>query len=256
MWFRCGKAPTGSPSNTCPGDSDLGGPSSAGCSVLDKPNWPDAPPYRPEDFQRYDESPDNDFYETPRFVTHIDDPAIAALQKFYARSFPNPGQDVALLDLCSSWISHYPNPYQAARISGLGMNEAELARNPILTDYVVKDLNVDPSLPYEDASFDVITNAVSVDYLVKPFEVFKEMHRVLKPGGLAIMSFSNRCFPTKAIAVWTATSDADHVWIVGSYFHYSVPGGFTPPKAEDITPAPGFFGKTDPMYVVYARKEA
>ena len=45
--------------------------------------------------------------------------------------------------------------------------------------------------------FQVITNTVSVDYLSKPIEVFKEMHRVLKPGGTAIMSFSNRCFPTK-----------------------------------------------------------
>lgn len=77
------------------------------------------------------------------------------------------------------------------------MNEAELKRNAVLTDYEVKDLNQDPKLPYEDNTFDVITNAVSVDYLNKPMEVFREMHRVLKPGGRAIMSFSNRCFPTK-----------------------------------------------------------
>lgn len=38
---------------------------------------------------------------------------------------------------------------------------------------------------------------MSVDYLTKPIEVFQEMHRCLKPGGVAIMSFSNRCFPTK-----------------------------------------------------------
>ncbi len=55
----------------------------------------------------------------------------------------------------------------------------------------------DATLPYEDNSFDVVTNAVSVDYLTRPLEVFREMHRVLKPGGQAIMSFSNRCFPTK-----------------------------------------------------------
>jgi SAM-dependent methyltransferase len=93
--------------------------------------------------------------------------------------------------------SHYPKGYTASRISGLGMNEAELARNSVLTDYELKDLNTDPTLPYEDNTFDVITNAVSVDYLNKPREVFKEMHRVLKPGGTAMMSFSNRCFPTK-----------------------------------------------------------
>lgn len=80
------------------------------------------------------------------------------------------------------------------------------------------------------------------------------MHRVLKPGGHAIMSFSNRCFPTKAISIWTSTGDLDHVWIVGSYFHYSVPGGFSAPVAEDITPKTSLGGRGDPMYVVHAVK--
>ena len=53
----------------------------------------------------------------------------------------------------------------------------------------------------------VITNTVSVDYLSKPVEVFQEMHRVLKPGGKAIMSFSNRCFPTKGERSYDTTAD-------------------------------------------------
>jgi hypothetical protein len=167
-------------------------------NVLDDPQWPATWPFPPENFGRYDETPDTAFYNQPRFVTHIDDAAIRSLTKFYAETFPASGSpDVALLDICSSWISHYPKGYSAGRIAGLGMNGDELARNPVLTEYAVKDLNVDPTLPYEDNSFDVITNAVSVDYLTKPLEVFKEIQRCLKPGGLAIMSFSNRCFPTK-----------------------------------------------------------
>ncbi|KAG2432378.1 hypothetical protein HYH02_012950 [Chlamydomonas schloesseri] len=224
--------------------------------VLDDPRWPAQFPFRPENFARYDETPDTYFYSQPRFVTHIDDNAIKSLTKFYGEVFPPSGtQTAAVLDICSSWISHYPEGYKAGRVSGLGMNESELARNVQLTDYKVKDLNVDPTLPYEDNSFDVITNCVSVDYLNKPLEIFREMHRVLKPGGTAYMSFSNRCFPTKAIALWTATGDADHVWIVGSYFHYSVPGGFTEPTCRDITPKV-MFGHTDPMYVVMATKKA
>ena len=163
------------------------------------------------------------------------------------------------------------------------MNASELDRNPVLTETAVVDLNVKPELPYEDNSFDFITNAVSVDYLRQPLPVFRcvstnicedvilpvatlhcvysstqpsgcrEMHRVLKPGGKAIMSFSNRCFPTKAIAIWTSTGDLDHLWIVGSYFHYSH-GEFTAPVSKDITLPASQGGTGDPMYVVEAYK--
>ncbi|XP_027065845.1 uncharacterized protein [Coffea arabica] len=191
--------------------------------VLKNVDWPEQFPFKEEDFQRFDESSDSYFYDTPRFVTHIDDPAIAALTKYYSEVLPpsnTPG--VAVLDMCSSWVSHYPKGYKQDRIVGMGMNDEELKRNP-----------------------------VSVDYLTKPIEVFKEMSRILKPGGLAIMSFSNRCFWTKAISIWTSTGDADHAMIVGSYFHYA--GGFEPPQAVDISPNPG---RSDPMYVVYSRKLA
>eukprot|EP00897_Mesotaenium_endlicherianum_P007390 jgi/Mesen1/667/ME000109S10881 len=220
--------------------------------VLKSVDWPQEFPFKEEDFSRYDESVDTDFYATPRFVTHIDDPAIAALSKHYAATLPPANTEgVAILDMCSSWISHYPKGYKQSRIVGLGLNEAELKKNEVLTEYTVQDLNVNPKLPYEDNSFDVITNVVSVDYLSKPLEIFKEMNRVLKPGGLAIMSFSNRCFWTKAIQIWTSTGDVDHCWIVGSYFHYA--GGFEPPQALDISPNPG---RSDPMYIVYSRKLA
>ncbi|XP_024371384.1 uncharacterized protein [Physcomitrium patens] len=218
--------------------------------VLKKVQWPEQFPFTKEDFARYDESPDTVFYDAPRFVTHIDDPAIRALTRYYSTALPpsnTPG--TAILDMCSSWISHYPKGYKQERIAGLGLNEEELKRNEVLTEYVVRDLNIDPTLPYADNSFDVITNVVSVDYLTKPLEIFKEMHRVLKPGGLAAMSFSNRCFFTKAISIWTSTGDVDHVMIVGSYFHYA--GGFEPPQALDISPNPG---RSDPMYIVYSRK--
>ncbi|KAK1365293.1 Cytidine deaminase-like [Heracleum sosnowskyi] len=218
--------------------------------ILENVEWPEQFPFKEEDFQRFDESPDTVFYDAPRFVTHIDDPAIAALTKYYSQVFPpsnTPG--TAILDMCSSWVSHFPAGYKQERIAGMGLNDEELKRNPVLTEYVVQDLNTNPKLPLEDNSFDVITNVVSVDYLTKPLAVFKEMNRVLKPGGLAIMSFSNRCFWTKAISIWTSTSDADHVMIVGSYFHYA--GGFEPPKAVDISPNPG---RSDPMYIVYSKK--
>ncbi|XP_062219457.1 uncharacterized protein LOC133919167 isoform X2 [Phragmites australis] len=219
--------------------------------ILKSVEWPDEFPFKPEDFSRFDESSDTLFYSVPRFVTHIDDQAIRALTEYYSEVLPpsnTPG--VAILDMCSSWVSHYPPGYKQEKIVGMGMNEDELKRNPVLTEYVVQDLNVNTKLPFEDNTFDVITNVVSVDYLSKPIDVFKEMRRILKPTGLAIMSFSNRCFWTKAISIWTSTGDADHAWIVGAYFHYA--GGFEPPQAVDISPNPG---KTDPMYVTYSRKK-
>lgn len=213
--------------------------------------WPDKFPFSDEDFSRYDESSDSLFYSEPRFVTHIDDFAISALTKYYSVLFPpsnTPGS--CLLDLCSSWVSHYPSGYRQDRIVGMGMNEDELKKNKVLTEYIVQDLNVNPKLPFEDNSFDVITNVVSVDYLTKPIDVFKEMQRVLKPEGIALISFSNRCFWTKAISIWTSTGDADHAWIVGCYFHYA--GGFEQPVAVDISPNRGH---SDPMYVVSAVKK-
>ncbi|XP_024966395.1 uncharacterized protein LOC112506515 [Cynara cardunculus var. scolymus] len=220
--------------------------------ILQNVEWPEKFPFKEEDFQRFDESSDLVFYESPRFVTHIDDPAIAALTKYYKEVFPpsnTPG--VALLDMCSSWVSHFPAGYKQERIAGMGLNEEELKANKVLTEYIVQDLNMNPKLPFDDNTFDVITNVVSVDYLTKPIEVFKEMCRILKPGGKAIMSFSNRCFFTKAISIWTSTGDSDHVMIVGAYFHYA--GGFEPPQAVDISPNPS---RSDPMYIVHSRKLA
>lgn len=209
--------------------------------------WPDEFPFQDARyFARPDEQPDAQFYEQPRFVTHIDDGAISAVRSYYASVMPA-GADV--LDICSSWVSHLPDDLELGRVAGIGMNAEELQRNSRLGEFEVKDLNVAPTLPFEDESFDFVCNVVSVDYLTKPLEVFKEMHRVLRPGGQAIMSFSNRCFPTKAIAVWTQTDDSGHIWIVGSYYRYSA--AWADVKACDISDrAAG----GDPMYVVVGRK--
>jgi len=213
--------------------------------VLENPKWPDSWPYSEQDFARMDESPDTLFYDQARLVTHIDDPCITALTKYYEEHLKE-GEDV--LDLCSSWVSHYPKSWKGGKVVGLGMNEYELQNNPQLTDFVVKDLNEDPILPFDDDSFDKITCVVSIDYLNKPLEIVKEMGRVLRPGGEAIISMSNRCFPTKAFQIWLNTSDLEHIFIVGSFFHYS--GRFEKPTAEDRSPNPG---RSDPLYIVKAK---
>ncbi len=61
------------------------------------------------------------------------------------------------------------------------MNRAELERNPQATETVVHDLNADPQLPFGDDSFDAAVCCVSVDYLVQPMAVFRDLARVVRP---------------------------------------------------------------------------
>lgn len=203
-------------------------------------------PFPPEFFDRADTAPDDQFYEMPRLLTHIDDGAIAAVGALY-EELGLGGTEV--LDVMSSWISHFRPSAAPARLTALGMNERELAANEMATDWVVHDLNVDPTLPFTDESFDHATCCVSVDYLVRPIEVFAEIARVLRPGGLFVTTFSNRMFPTKAIRGWLMSGDNEHRRIVSIYFEASEV--FEPATTEMRTPL-NHFG--DPLYAVYARR--
>ena len=197
-------------------------------------------PLPPEAFRRIDETPDEIFYETPRLVTHIDDGAIAAVTQLYRERFPPGG---AILDLMSSWVSHLPPEVEYRRVVGLGMNDVELAANPRLHAFVVHDLNQRPALPFADGEFDGAAICVSVDYLVHPVRVLQEAGRVLRPGAPLVVTFSNRCFPTKVIAAWHALDDDGHVALVTRFFHAA--GNWTRIEALDRSPGDG-----DPLYAV------
>ena len=145
-------------------------------------------------FRRTDESPDEEFYSTPRLVTRIDDRAIAAVTQLYRELFPASG---TILDLMSSWVSHLPYEVEYGRVVGLGMNEEELRRNPRLDDYVVRNLNAKPELPFVAGTFDGVGICVSVDYLTDPVTVLREVGRVLKVGDPVVITFSNYCFPKR-----------------------------------------------------------
>ena len=203
-----------------------------------------APRLPPDFFRRSDESPDAAFYSEPRLVTHIDDAAIAALTEAYQELIP-PGARV--LDLMSSWVSHLPAEVEYARVAGLGMNHEELAANHRLDDFVVHDLNAEPELPYGDREFDAVLNAVSVQYLTRPLEVFTSVHRVLAPGGVYAVAISHRLFPTKAVAVWQQLPPPERCHLVASYFRGA--GGFDTPELRDRLPAGG-----DPLWIVSARR--
>jgi len=184
------------------------------------------------------------FYAAPRFVTHIDDIAIAALTQFYRERLPAGGH---ILDLMSSWVSHLPPEMAFDEVIGHGMNAEELAANPRLSSFFVQNLNRDSNLPLQDAVLDAITICVSIQYLEHPIEVLRECLRVLKAGGQIIVSFSNRCFPTKAVSIWQAMGGKGHARLVGMYLQNS---GFA-----DVTTHRLVDGSTsDPMIAVTGRK--
>ncbi len=197
----------------------------------------------PASFGKADPSPDILFYEQPRFVAHIDAGAIGAVTAVYRRFLPEGGD---LLDLQSSWISHLPKDVAYGEIVGHGMNAAELAANPRLTRWFVQDLNRDPILKLADASFDAACDCVSVQYLQQPVAVFREVARVLRPGAPFIVSFSNRCFPTKAVAIWRALDGADQQRLVAAYMAEAGLGAI-----EGLAHAPA---GNDPLWVVTGRK--
>jgi SAM-dependent methyltransferase len=191
-------------------------------------------------FARGDETDDAEFYAYPRYVTHIDDGAIAAVGALYDEL----GVRGAVIDLMSSWVSHFREPPEALTV--LGMNADELAANPQARSWVVHDLNIDPVIPFETDAFDHATCCVSVDYLTRPVEVFRDVARVVRSGGLFVCTFSNRLFPTKAIRGWLHSESATHQDVVGAYFR--VAGGYEPPEARICATAPG----GDPLYAVWA----
>ena len=190
----------------------------AATAIMTEQAPPDFPPHA---FNRIDDSDDALFYAPARLVTHIDEGAIAALSAFYAEVLKSGDR---VLDLMSSWVSHLPGSLELGEVIGHGMNAEELAANPRLTRWFVQDLNRDPSLPLADASLDAVLCCVSVQYLRRPVEVFAEVRRALRPGAPFVVSFSNRCFPTKAVAIWRSLDMTSHAALVRLYFERA---GFT-----------------------------
>lgn len=210
---------------------------------------------RPNQRTKLDETDDLEFYAFPRFVTHVDDAFIAHLTNLYRdRLKPN----TRILDLMSSWVSHLPEDIKFAHVEGHGLNAEELAKNPRLDHYFIQNLNKDPKIPLGDNEFDAVLNCVSVQYLQYPDAIFTEIHRILKPGGIAIISFSNRMFYQKAIQAWREGTEESRIELVKSYFQ-AVPGFSEPEVIERLSSGPAFMkmlgiGGQDPFYAAIAQK--
>jgi len=209
-------------------------------------------------FERLDPRPDGGFYKKPRLVPHIDSIASRQIGELHGR-FLEPGMQV--LDLMSSWVSHLPEDIAPVGLTGLGMNTEELAQNPRLDERVVHDLNAQPVLPFPDNTFDLVICSVSIEYLIRPVAVIQELGRVLKPGAAAIISFSDRWFPTKAIELWPELHPFERIGLVLEYFRQA--GNFGELHSESLRGLPrpqddkyaGQLAHSDPVFAVWGHAE-
>lgn len=210
-------------------------------------------------FSRLDESDDRVFYAIDRFVSHLDQVARETVEKIIGTLVVE--EDPVILDLMAGWDSHIPVGLRSSRIVGLGLNENELKRNNALSEFVIHDLNSVPRLPFPDNTFDAVLNTVSVDYMTKPVLIFKDVGRILKPGGLFLVIFSNRMFPEKAVEIWQRSSEEERILLVEDFFREA--GVFEktalfiskgrPRPEKDKYADQGI--PSDPIYALYAEKQ-
>ncbi|WP_256296001.1 class I SAM-dependent methyltransferase [Haloarchaeobius salinus] len=210
---------------------------------------PDDPVLSDADRSKLDTGPDDDFYDQPRFVQHVDEGFRDRLTDLYREHLADGDR---VLDAMSSWVSHLPDDREFARVIGHGLNAAELGDNPRLDEYVVQNLNEDQQLPFDDASFDAVLCAVSVQYLQYPTAVFREFHRVLALDGVLVVSFSNRTFHTKAVRAWRERSMDERAALVRKYCEVAGFGRVETVREPRRSVLPGLGG--DPFYAVVAHR--
>jgi len=210
-------------------------------------------------FSRMDEGDDAKFYSVDRFISHIDTLALQTVEKLIGELIIE--KNPVVLDLMAGWDTHVPSHLKPSRVVGLGLNRNELEKNKALSEVIIHDINKDPQLPFPDGTFDAVINTVSVDYMTKPIQVFREVGRILKPGGLFLVIFSNRMFPQKAVKVWQESSEDERVLLVEDFFSkadlFERPSVFLsrgkPRPKDDKYACYGIV--SDPIYAVYGERK-
>lgn len=209
-------------------------------------------------FWREDEDEDGLFYRKARMGSHLDRTALTTVEHLIGALIIE--EEPAILDLMASWDSHLPSSVTPGEVIGLGLNAEELRANAALDQRIIQDLNTNPLIPLEDGSIDIVLNVVSVEYLVAPVKVFRDIGRVLKPGGLLLVVFSNRWFPSKVVRVWEEAQEDERIQLVELYVDaadaFGEPGVFIsmglPRPEDDPLCAAGY--PSDPVFAVFAEK--
>jgi SAM-dependent methyltransferase len=179
--------------------------------------------------QRTKLNPQDDryWYDRPRLVHHSDAIFRSLVTQLYRERIPAGG---TVLDLCSSWVSHLPPEVEYAKVVGHGLNAVELGENERLSQFFVRNFNKEPDeWALESDTFDAVLICCSVQYFQQPERVFSEIFRVLKPGGICIITFTHNLFYEKAVAAWRDGSMFSRTQLVKQYF--MAVDGFTEPEA-------------------------
>jgi SAM-dependent methyltransferase len=181
-------------------------------------------------------------HEAP--LAQIDRAAIAAVTDLYRELLPPGG---AILDVLSGWVPHLPPEAPYRRVVGIGIDRRAMAENPFLDEWRVQDLNGNPILPFAAGEFDGATLCAAVQHLARPAEVIRDIARVLRPGAPLIVTFSNRCLATKAIACWCLHDETGQLCLVAQ--HFAEAGNWADLRCLDRTPP----GGGQPLYAVIGR---
>lgn len=209
-------------------------------------------------FTRENEVADPIFYAKPRLISHLDRQAREHLQAFYGEKLDNGGK---ILDLMASWQSHLPEKLADCRVTGLGLNQEELSQNPQLQDFLVQDLNKEPSLPFAENSFDAVICTVSFEYLLNPLPILTDLARIIRPDGQLLLAISNRWFPGMEISIWGQLHDFERQGLILGLLRRTEL--FTSLSSQSLRgyprpmddPHAGRFAESDPLFFVTARKK-
>ncbi len=169
-------------------------------------------------FRRYNEDDDSRFYPFNEPDEYLYNDSLNTFQTLTDDLLP---RQAAVLDLTAGAHSYLSPEIKPLSLAGIGLSKEQMSRNPQLSEIIVQDLNLNPKLNFAEKEFDAALCTCGIQYLIQPLEIFCEINRILKPGGLFFVSFTGDCFPEKAIAFWLETQSRQHLLLVRRYFEAS-----------------------------------
>lgn len=167
-------------------------------------------------------------------------------------------RDGKILDLGAGAFNPLPPGFPVRELVGVDASAEALARNKALSSSVVLDLN-DPlvTLPFEGGAFDAVVCVATAEFLTEPRRLFREVFRVLRPGGVCQIVFASKGTYTGDESMeckyWSDFNDAQKLYVAGSFFQFSS-GGWSQLKGYDLSKTSGQEASSNPFAKMLAPK--